>query len=427
MAASHRSQPIGRPARRPWDVPVRGIAVALLVALAVGCRSEQAAEPDETAAPDGSGAESGRPEPGEAENGEEESGGEFELPAALAQALEDAGREFTSHRYPEQPEGVPWPSEEWPTGPLPAGVDQAEVDGIIERAFNPDPSKEGTIDAVLVVQGGRLVVERYNGWDPESTHNSWSMAKSITSALVGILVGEGRVDIAEPFPAPEWEAPDDPRSAITWDHLLRMSSGLEWTEDYDTADTDVINTLGPDNDRGGYVAAKPLVAEPGSTFSYSTGTSNLLARGIADIVGRDETLTDWIDAELFDPLGITKVTHSVDRTGVISGGSLIDLRPKDFARFGLLYARGGVWEDHQLLPEGWVDYSRNPTPSDPNLEYGAHWWLMPDRPDVFYASGFNGQSISVAPESDLVVVVLSAVPDNRDEVTRVELLDAFGV
>lgn len=349
----------------------------------------------------------------------------FEIPASLRAQLDASGIPFQRHHYPAQSADVPWPTTEWPSGPIPEGVDAAAVDEIVNRAFGPLSNETGTIDAILVVSGGRLVVERYNNWDPEATHNSWSMAKSINSALVGILVGEGKVDISQPFPAPEWRSPGDPRAEITWDELLRMSSGLAWKESYDDPSGDVIATLGSTNDRGGYTAAKPLEHPPGSVWSYSTGTANLLARGVADIVGHGDALTTWIDQQLFTPLGITKVTHNIDRTGVISGGSFIDLRPKDFARFGLLYLRDGVWSGRRLLPEGWVDYSRTPTPSNPKHTYGAQWWIMPDR-DVFYANGYNGQTISVAPERDLVVVVLSKAGDGRDEEIQTALLDAFG-
>lgn len=331
-----------------------------------------------------------------------------------------------SEGYPAQPDGVEWPTRHWPTGPVGDGVDATVVDAIVERAFGELSNDTGTIDAILVVQGGRLVVERYNNWDPEATHNSWSMAKSINSALVGVLVRQGKVDIEAPFPAPEWQTPGDPRAAITWDQLLRMSSGLAWDEDYGAAGGDVVSTLGPDNDRAAFAANKPLAHEPGSTWSYSTGTANLIARGVADIVGHGDALVGWIDQELMRPLGIPKVKHNVDRTGVISGGSFIDLRPQDFARFGLLYARGGVWEGRRILPEGWVDYTRTPTPSNPAGTYGAQWWLMPDRPAMFYANGFNGQTISVVPDRDLVVVVLSNAGDGRDEQVQLALLDAFG-
>ena len=102
------------------------------------------------------------------------------------------------------------------------------------------------------------------------------------------------------------------------------------------------------------------------------------------------------------------------------------MTPQDFARFGLLYLRGGEWDGEQIVPEGWVDYSRMPTPSGDG-EYGAQWWIQPDRPGVFYASGFNGQSINVVPEEDLVIVVLSETPAGNDEKVRSALFDAFGV
>lgn len=407
---------IQRPRRRPRALAAAFVALAIGIA---GCSSgsdQQARDPVSTTTTSGPGATTTTStQPGHA----------FEIPAALATELDRHGTPFQRHTYPEQPADVAWPTADWPTGPIPDGVDTKAVDAIVAKAFGELSNDTGTIDAILVVSGGRLVVEKYNGWDPEATHNSWSMAKSINSALVGILVGQGKIDIGTPFPAPEWRSPGDPRAAITWDELLRMSSGLAWDESYTDPKGDVIATLGADNDRAGYVASKPLAHPPGSTWSYSTGTANLLARGVADIVGHGDALTGWIDRELFHPLGITKVTHNVDRTGVISGGSFIDLRPRDFARFGLLYDRGGVWNGTQLLPQGWVDYSRMPTPSNPDGTYGAQWWVMPDRP-VFYANGYNGQSISVAPDKDLVVVVLSKAGDGRDEQVRLALLDAFG-
>ena len=296
----------------------------------------------------------------------------------------------------------------------------------MDRAFGELSTGGDRIDAILVVDGGELVVEEYNGWDPAEPHPSWSMAKSITSALIGILVGEGRLDVTEPVDAPEWSEPGDPRAEITLDELLRMSSGLEWGEDYGDPDGDVLQTLGQDTDRAGYAADKPLAHEPGTVWAYSTGTANLIARSVAEQVGYGQDLVDWIDRELARPLGIGEIDHSLDETGLISGGSFIDMAPRDFARFGLLYARGGIWDGERILPEGWVDYSRMPTPSGDG-EYGAQWWLEPDRPTMFWASGFNGQSINVFPEDDLVIVVLSESPTNRDEQVRAELFDAFGV
>lgn len=351
----------------------------------------------------------------------------FEVPPERLQAVEDAGLRFEPMDYATAPDDVPWPTKEWPTGDLPAGVDQAEVDAIVGRAFGEQSTDGQSIDAILVAKDGRLVVEEYNGWDPEATHMSWSVAKSINSALIGILVGEGKVDIWKPLEAPEWEAPDDPRAAITLDQLLRMSSGLEWSESYEDPEGDVLGTLGTGADRAGYTASKPLAHEPDTVWYYSTGTANLIGRSVAEQVGYGTELTDWIDQALFTPLGISKVEHSLDATGLHSGGSWINLTPQDFARFGLLYARGGMWDGERIVPERWVDYSRMPTPTNADGIYAAQWWLDPAHPGLMYASGFNGQSINVFPEEDLVIVVLSETPKGNDEAVREALFDAFGV
>ncbi len=351
----------------------------------------------------------------------------FSIPEGLRDRVEEAGLPFEEIDYATAPDDVPWPTEEWPTGDLPDDVDPAAVQAVVDKAFGELSSDDQSIDAILVVKDGRLVVEEYNNWDPDTPHPSWSMAKSINSALVGILVGEGRLDITEPVGAPEWSEPGDPRAEITLDELLRMSSGLEWDESYEDPNGDVLATLGPDSDRAGYTASKPLAVEPDTEWYYSTGTANLIARSVAEEVGYNDELTDWIDRELFDPLGITQVEHLLDETGLHSGGSVIDLTPRDFARFGLLYARGGIWDGARIVPEGWVDYSRMPTPTTDHVEYGAQWWLDEDHPGMFNASGYNGQTINVFPEEDLVIVVLSTAGDSRDEEVREELFDIFGV
>jgi CubicO group peptidase (beta-lactamase class C family) len=297
---------------------------------------------------------------------------------------------------------------------------------VVDRAFGELSTEGNTTDAIVVVSGGAVVLERYNNLRPDEAHNSWSVAKSINSALVGVLVGEGRLDIWDPVDAPEWSQPDDPRAEITLDQLLRMSSGLQWEESYTDPDSDVLTTLGGGGDRAHYAADKPLADPPDTEWYYSTGTANLISRSVAEEVGYGDQLTEWADEALFSPLGITTVEHSLDDQGLISGGSWINMSALDFARFGLLYARGGVWDGTRIVPEGWVDYSRMPTPTMRKGAYGAQWWLDPERPDMFYASGFNGQSISVVPSEDLVVVVLSTRTDGKDEVVQNALLDAFG-
>ena len=264
--------------------------------------------------------------------------------------------------YPAQPGGVPWPTAAWPTGPAAGRGRSAAVQAIVDEAFRSGDADGGTVDALLAVSGGQLVLEAYNGWDPAAPHMSWSMAKSVTHALLGLLVAEGRIDPFAPAPVPEWADPADPRHAITVDQLLRMRSGLDWQEEY-AGTSDVITMLYGDGraDRGHYAAAKPLLVEPDTTFSYSTGTSMILARIIADQVGYGDAGTAWAQAALFDPLGITTVAHDLDGIGTMSGGSNINMSAQDFARFGLLYLRGGEWDGRQLLPRV-VGRRRAPAP-----------------------------------------------------------------
>lgn len=335
--------------------------------------------------------------------------------------------------YPPQPAGVAWPTDGWEEAPVPEGVDAAAVEARLDRAFGEESTGPGAnYDAVVVVQGGRIVAERYrDGWGDEATiHPSWSMAKSVTATLVGILVGQGRIDVYEPAPVPQWDEPDDPRGDITTDQLLRMASGLEWNETYLSTESDTVAMLsgvGKD-DMAAYAADKPLVDPPGSRVGYSTGTSNILAGIVGDEVGHGEAYEAFIRSELLDPLGIgaDEVAPGFDGAGNLVGGSTFDATARAFAKLGYLHLRGGTWDGRRILPEGWVDYVRTPTPPPAGIDaYGAHWWVDPDDPGRFYASGLLGQHVLVWPAEDLVVVVLADRADSLDGELRDDLATLF--
>ena len=291
-------------------------------------------------------------------------------------------------------------------------VDRAGFDALVAEAFAAKTSEMlGETHALLIVQGGRVTFERYGeGFDASSTHHSWSKAKSITQALVGMLVKDGKLDVAARADVPEWAG--DARAAITLDQLLRMSSGLKFSEDYAPSGgtSDVIAMLFQEgrDDVAGYAASLALEHAPGTYWSYASGTTNIVSRVASralDAYGSD--FERFMRTRLFEPLGIQSAIPKFDKAGTFIGSSFCFMTARDFARFGLLYLRDGLWEGRRLLPEGWVDYARTPTFQQAGVEsnrYGAHWWLDFGGPGSFSANGYDGQFTIVVPERDLIIV-----------------------
>lgn len=339
--------------------------------------------------------------------------------------------------YPSQPEGVPWPTDGWETGPLPEGADQDAIEAILDEAFGElSTGPNSNFDAVVVVHGGKIVVERYREefGDHTTIHRSWSVAKSITSMLVGTLVRDGKLDIRAPAPVPEWADPDDPRHAITTENLLHMADGLVFKEDYFAADSDTVAMLAGD-DWAGYAASKELEVEPGTRVLYSTGTSNIIGRIVGDLVtdaedpeARSEQFLRYVRTELTGPLGISdnEIDPKFDGAGNVNAGSAFDATSHAFAKFGYLYLRGGTWDGHEVVSEAWVDFSRTPLQGPGGMDiYGAQFWVVAEDPTIFWMSGFGGQHVVVVPEKDLVVVVLADRLDGEDGRVRDTLIDAF--
>ena len=309
---------------------------------------------------------------------------------------------------PKQPPGVAWPTQSWPRASAPNSLNLKNCDEIFDLT-----ETQGVAYAFLVVKKGELLYERYaNGANAFYLQYSWSMAKSITHALAGILVRQNRLDIHAPVAIAEWA--DDSRRDITFDQLLRMSSGLAFNEDYvDGQSSDVIHMLQFEgrHDMGSFAAAKPLVHAPDECWSYSSGTTNIICRILRDIIGDGMNgMSRFMADELFEPLGMRSATPKFDHAGTFIGSSFLFATPQDFARFGLLYLRGGEWDGRQIVSPEWVDYARTPTFNDGEDCYGAHWWMKPDNPDWFYCSGYDGQRIICVPEKDVVIVRLGRTP-----------------
>jgi len=325
-----------------------------------------------------------------------------------------------------QPRGVPWPTTSWPRADLDPRVDRAALQELLDRAFGDvEPDDLERTNAVVVVQHGAIVAERYRrDVEPDHAFISWSMAKSITSALVGILVRQGRLDISRPIPVKEWPA-GDPRQRITIDQMLRMVDGLRFREAEDLGngniryyaedESDVIPMLfgvGKD-DVAAFAATLPYQVEPEARWNYNSGASNLLSRLVRDTIGGGEAeMRAFMKRELFDRIGMRTADPRFDQAGNFVGSSHCYCSAQDFARFGYLYLRDGVWDGERILPAGWVDYARTPSTQSDGI-YGAHFWVIPGSLGLFYCSGAWGQRILISPKLDLVVVRLGQTSPHK--------------
>jgi CubicO group peptidase (beta-lactamase class C family) len=332
---------------------------------------------------------------------------------ALGRSMSELRGEGVHLEPIDEPPDLPWPQgRRVDLEILPPAADREALESVLDDAFTrpatgPDPRTR----AVVVVHGGRIIAER--AVEPYTVHTPLygaSMSKTVTAMLIGRLVGEGRLALEQTGLRPEWTGVDDPRRAINLDHLLRMSSGLHFTEVYEGA-SNVNRMLFLEPDMAAYAASQPLAAEPGRRWSYSSGTSNILMAVARETFDDDQAYWRFPHDALFGPLGCPSAVFQTDTSGTFVGSSYAFASARDWARLGLLLLRDGVWGDKRLLPEGWVDYMRTPAPADPQRHYGAQTWLEgatgPDEPaPVFEMRGHGGQFVTVIPEVDLVVVRL---------------------
>lgn len=309
----------------------------------------------------------------------------------------------------------------------------------LDHAF-ADPKGDRQTKAVVIVHDGRIVAERYApGYGVETPIHGWSMTKSVTNALIGILVREGRISVEGPAPIPAWSAPADPRHAISIDSLMRMTSGLDfgqsltqtWTTAFDPTTQMVFAT--PD------MAALPekakVGAAPGAVWRYSNGNTLLLSRIVCDSVGGDSaSVMRFAHTELFDPLGMSHPVLEFDAVGTPIGASHMWAPARDWARLGLLYLDDGVVGGRRILPAGWADYSARLTPGSEAFGYGAGFWTnrgaqaaarlhRPHMPaDSFFARGSLGQYVIVVPSAHLVIVRMGIARSPFEDIDGVDRL-----
>ena len=277
----------------------------------------------------------------------------------------------------------------------------------VDNAFDCDGTVQKRTRAVLVIYNNQIIAEKYaDGFTKETKLLGWSMTKSITSAIVGVLQKQGKINVNQSNLFEEWS--NDERSKITLNNLLQMNSGLEWVEDYNTI-SDVTKMLFLEEDMTKTQLKKPLVGKPNEHWNYSSGTTNLIAGFIRNQFKTPQAYLDFWYAELIDKIGMHSMLIETDFQGNYIGSSYGWATARDWAKFGLLYLNKGNWNGEQILSEDWVKYTATPTNSSKG-SYGAQFWLnaggeYPNAPkDLYSCNGYQGQYIFIIPSKNMVIV-----------------------
>ncbi|MHA2296864.1 MAG: serine hydrolase domain-containing protein [Candidatus Hodarchaeales archaeon] len=315
---------------------------------------------------------------------------------------------------------VPFPTVTWSIStPEEQGMDPDKLNQMIEYIDEQD----FPIDSVIVINNGYIVLEDYPQDDNENdTHELHSVTKSFTSALVGIAIDKGHImsidqNVVDFFPDRNIINLDERKQSMTLEHLLTMTTGLEWDEwtySYTDNRNDLIEMLTSD-DPVQHFLDLPMAHEPGTVWEYSTGASHILSVIIQQTTGY--TTLDFAREYLFEPLGITDIIWKHDHQGVYYGGHGLSLRPRDMAKFGYLYLNDGMWDGKQIIQGEWVIESTK-TRFYPFREeftgYGYKWWSFPHL-GVYFAAGRFQQKIYVVPAYDLVVIFTASFPDDSPD------------
>lgn len=345
--------------------------------------------------------------------------------------------------------------------PPPEPLSKAALDAVADNAGAPreqvarelddlfSKSDLGETRAAVIMHGGAIAAERYApGYDADTRFVSWSMAKTVTAVMIGMLVADGRLRLDETPPVPHWQRPGDPRGEITLRQLLQMRAGLDHTEagdpPYESSEVRMLFLDGRD-DMAAWAEAQPLEAEPGAKFEYSSNTTVILADIAARVLSasddpdlRRRAVDDYLRARVFAPLAMDSMVAEYDASGTLIGGSLMHGTARDWARFGEFLRNKGSYRGSQLVPRRWVEFMTRPSPR--SAHYGGQTWLnrptgerehplFPDRAaqTLFAAIGHMGQYVLVSPAQGITVVRLGHSDAPQRAVLLQELADVVAL
>lgn len=332
-------------------------------------------------------------------------------------------------------------SEPWPRASLAEAGFATDLGERIDAGL--DEGRYENLHSVLVVRGGKLLLERYyEGEDemwgrprgrvafgPEELHDLRSVTKSMVGLLYGIALAEGIVPpldapLLEQFPEYPDLAADPQRRRMTVAHALTMMLGTEWDEDLPYTDPrNSEHAMELAEDRYRFVLDRPMVTEPGSQWTYNGGATAVVARLI--VKGSGQSLRDYAAEKLFAPLGITEFEWVRGHDGVYIAASGLRLRPPDLARIGQMLLDGGRWKGQQVVPAAWLEQSFQSQASLGDTDYGYQWWLSPqgsDGPRWIAGFGNGGQRLFMLPDLDMLIVITAGNYNNWEKSRRLRAI-----
>ncbi|GEN84132.1 serine hydrolase [Sporosarcina luteola] len=302
-----------------------------------------------------------------------------------------------------------WPTEEWPTStPEEQGMDSEKLVELFEYIEQNDPRQ---LHGLLIIRNGHIVAEKYTSpYNEKYPHNTYSVTKSLTSAIAGIAIDEGIINlndrVLDYFPDMTFENMSEEKENMTIEQLLLMKTGIQWPE-WDSEESSIQLFRVWDNSKSllQYYLNQPIIKEQVGEWNYDTGAPYVLGAIIERASGM--TLNEYGKEKIFDRIGMDSLEFYVTNEGIAHGGTYSQMTPRDMARFGYLYLHDGKWDGEQIVPKEWVKESLYPhTEFDVyDYDYGYYFYLNEsENGRLFSARGAGGQWIIVVPELELIVI-----------------------